>query len=261
MTEGNRSQNQRGDEGDGIGLEKVGRHTGAVAHVVADVVGNRGGVARIVFGDVFFNLAHEVGADIGGLREDAATDAHEHREQCGTETEAFQHAGGVAAVDQHDCGGADEAEAYCRHTHRTAGPEGYLHRHIAAFIFGRRCYTNVGAGRKPHSRIADCRRKCCAKHEEDGASNSHIGIAGQNEEQREGKQNENGEGLELTGQVGRGALLDRTSDLLHLFGAFTGTQNFAAEHCRHDESEYADRRHNRHKGDVASGQFKATGCR
>ena len=61
---------------------------GAVADVVADVVRDRGGVARVVLGDALLDLADEVGADVGRLREDAAADPHEHREQRAAEAEA-----------------------------------------------------------------------------------------------------------------------------------------------------------------------------
>src|SRR5699024_7505086 len=47
---GGLAQDEGGHEGDGIGLEQVGGHAGAVAHVVAHVVGDGGGVARVVLG-------------------------------------------------------------------------------------------------------------------------------------------------------------------------------------------------------------------
>ena len=93
-------EDQRRDEHDGVGLEQVGSHAGAVADVVTDVVGDRGRVARVVLGDVVLDLADEVGADVGGLGEDAAADAHEHGEQRGAEAEALEHLGGVLVVDQ-----------------------------------------------------------------------------------------------------------------------------------------------------------------
>ena len=84
------TEDQRGHEGDGVGLEEVGRHTGAVTDVVAHVVGDGGGVARVVLGDAGLDLAHQVGADVGGLGEDAAADAHEHGQQGATEAEALE---------------------------------------------------------------------------------------------------------------------------------------------------------------------------
>jgi hypothetical protein len=85
-----RAEDERGDEGDLVALEEVGGHAGAVADVVADVVGDRGGVARVVLGDALLDLADEVGADVGGLGEDAAADPHEQREQRAAEAEALE---------------------------------------------------------------------------------------------------------------------------------------------------------------------------
>ena len=82
------AEDDRRDERDLVRLEEVGRHTGAVADVVTDVVGDRRGVARVVFGDTGLDLADEVGADVGGLGEDAAADPQEQREQRATEPEA-----------------------------------------------------------------------------------------------------------------------------------------------------------------------------
>ena len=65
-------EQHRRDDRDGVGLEQVGRHAGAVADIVADIVGDDGGIARIVLGNAGLDLADEVGADIGALGEDAA---------------------------------------------------------------------------------------------------------------------------------------------------------------------------------------------
>jgi hypothetical protein len=64
------AQRHGGDQRDGVGLEQVGGHAGAVAHVVAHVVGDHRRVARVVFGDAGFHLAHQVGAHVGALGED-----------------------------------------------------------------------------------------------------------------------------------------------------------------------------------------------
>ena len=118
VAEGHLAQDQRGDQGDGVRLEEVCRHAGAVADVVADVVGDGRGVAGVVLGDALLDLADEVGADVSGLGEDAATDTHEHREQRGTEAEALEDGRGVALVDEHDERGAEQAEADGEHARR-----------------------------------------------------------------------------------------------------------------------------------------------
>src|SRR6185369_10387058 len=64
-----RTEHDGGDDGNGVGLEQIGRHAGAVADVVADVVGDHRRIARVVFGNAGFDFADEVGADVGTLGE------------------------------------------------------------------------------------------------------------------------------------------------------------------------------------------------
>ena len=83
-------QHHGGADGDDIGLEQVGGHAGAVADIVADIVGDHGRVAGIVLGDSGLDLADQVGADVGGLGEDAAAETREDRDQRGAEGEGDQ---------------------------------------------------------------------------------------------------------------------------------------------------------------------------
>ena len=89
--EGGLAEDERRDQRDRVGLEQVGGHAGAVADVVADVVRDGRGVARVVLGDAGLDLADQVGADVRGLGEDATADTHEHGEQGATEAEALEH--------------------------------------------------------------------------------------------------------------------------------------------------------------------------
>ena len=85
-----RGEHHRRDDRHGIGLEQVGGHAGAVADIVADVVGDGGRVARIVLGNAGLDLADEVAADVGALGEDAAAETGEDRDQRGAEAERDQ---------------------------------------------------------------------------------------------------------------------------------------------------------------------------
>ncbi|EPY22773.1 inorganic pyrophosphatase, partial [Strigomonas culicis] len=67
--------------------KEIGAHTSDIANVVADAVRNDAGVARIVLRDVVLHLADEIGADIGRLGVDAATDAPEAGDRGAAETE------------------------------------------------------------------------------------------------------------------------------------------------------------------------------
>src|SRR5262249_38123528 len=74
------AQQHGGNHRDGVCLEQVGRHSSAVADVVADVVSDDCGVARVILRDAGLDLADQVGADVGGLGVDATAEAGEHRD-------------------------------------------------------------------------------------------------------------------------------------------------------------------------------------
>ena len=88
--EKDRGEQHGRDDGHGIGLEQIGGHAGAVADIVADIVGDHGGVARIILGNAGLDLADEIGADIGALGEDAAAETGEDRDQRGAEAQRDQ---------------------------------------------------------------------------------------------------------------------------------------------------------------------------
>ncbi len=81
------AQNHRADVFGGGGFEQVGAAAGAVADVVAHQVRDHGGVAGVVFGDTGFHFTDQVGADVGGLRVDAAAQLGEQRHEARAETE------------------------------------------------------------------------------------------------------------------------------------------------------------------------------
>ncbi len=66
------AQQHGGDHRHRVGFEQVGSHAGAVADVVAHVVGNHRRVARVILGNAGFDLADQVRAHVGTLGEDAA---------------------------------------------------------------------------------------------------------------------------------------------------------------------------------------------
>ena len=148
------AKDQRRDQRDGVALEQVGGHACAVTYVVADVVGDRRGVARVVLGDALLDLSDEVGSDVGRLGEDAATDTHEHGEQGGAEAETFEHLGSVRAEEQHDEAGAEQAEPHGEHAGDAAGAEGDPHRAAGFTAASGRGDPDVGADREPHAGVA-----------------------------------------------------------------------------------------------------------
>ena len=68
-----------------ITLEEVGAETCDITDVVAYVIGDGGGVTRVILGDVRFCLTDEVGAHIGSLGVDTAADTVEHGDYRATE--------------------------------------------------------------------------------------------------------------------------------------------------------------------------------
>ena len=71
--DGQQDERDERDAGDAVGLEAVGRRADRVAGVVARAVRDDARIARVVFLDLEDDL-HQVRADVGDLREDAARD-------------------------------------------------------------------------------------------------------------------------------------------------------------------------------------------
>ncbi len=174
LVEGEHAEQHHGDRGDRVGLEQVGRHAGAVADVVADVVGDRRGVARIVLGDAGLDLADEVGADIGGLREDAAAEPREHRDQRAAEAEPDQRVNGRlgAVVEERGqravvAGDADQREPDHEQPGDRPAAEGDAQRRRdpAAGGLG---HARVGAHRDVHADVAGRAREDAADREAAG---------------------------------------------------------------------------------------------
>ena len=159
LLEEDRSQHHGRDDGDGVGFEQVRRHAGAVADVVADVVRDGRGVARIVLGDAGFDLADKVGADVRALREDAAAETGEDRDQRGAEAERDQRVDhgavgrGVALNDGEKpevAGDPEKSEAGDKKARDRARAEGDVE--TAGKRFGRRLgRADVGANRDVHA--------------------------------------------------------------------------------------------------------------
>ena len=122
-----RSAIQRGGHDEGcrhsghVRIEQVGAHAGHVAHVVAHVIGDNGGVARIVFRDAQLDFTGQVGAHVRRFGKDTAARLGKQGQGAGTEGEAQQD-GGVAK-DQHHAHHAQQARAHNRQAHHCAAAE------------------------------------------------------------------------------------------------------------------------------------------
>ena len=258
-----------GDDGDDVGLEQVGGHAGAVAHVVAHVVGDGGRVAGVVLGDAGLDLAHQVGTHVGRLGEDAAADPHEQGQERGAEAEADQHRGGRVLEDEHDDRGPEQAETDTEQAGDGTGAVGHLEGggHLALTGGGRRAYVapygqahpdesgearaqrpgqeadhpvdaGLGEGEVGH-RVGDA-----AQMERRAGHRAHtqvfgVGDLGGGEEDEHGQRDDDDpDGLELTGQERLGPLLDGLGDVLHGGRTLVGGQNAPHQQQRHHDGSH-----------------------
>lgn len=268
VAEGGLAEDERGHERHRVRLEEVGGHARAVTDVVAHVVGDGGGVARIVLGDALFHLAHEVGTHVGGLGEDAAPDPHEHGDQCGTEAEPLQHLGRVGGVDEHDARGAEQAEADGDHSDHATGTKSDLHRPVrngGEILFrlpfrrsrltrGSR-HPHIAADREPHTDVSGgCREKRTHQEEQRAPHALRPVVGRKQQEQEEHDDGEDADRTQLPGQIGIRAFLDGRRDLFHTCGALTGRQHLAYEQLSHDQCGQGDDRDDDDDQPVAIGE-------
>ena len=245
--DGQRRQHHRRDHGHGVGLEEVGGHAGAVADVVTDVVGDDRRVARIVFRDAGLDLAHQVGADVGALGEDAAAKTGEDGDQRGAEGQADQRfddmmqIGGSASRPQVGvvAGDAEQAEADDQHAGDRAALEGdrECRGDAAPGGFGR---THVGPHRDVHADEAGGAGENRADQEADGGQPAELRHEPDDQEEHD---TDDADGLVLTVEVGRGSLLNRFGNLLHACVASRQRENLPAGYPAVQHRNYsADKR-------------------
>ena len=222
---GDARDQHRGDDGDRVGFEQIRCHARAVADVVAHVVGDDGRVAWVIFGDAGFDLAHQVGADVGALGEDAAAETREDRDQRTTEGQADHRlqrgvqrflAGAGAAEHVHEVtGDAQQAQAHHQHAGDRAALEADVQRGIQAQRRRLRG-THVGAHRDEHADEAGSAGQDRADRETD---RGRPAIGQQEADEEEQDDADQADRLVLATQVGAGAFLDGRGDLLHFFVA------------------------------------------
>ena len=258
-TECDLAQDQRRDQRYRVGLKQVRCHAGAVADVVADVVGDGRSVAWVVFRDPLLHLADQVGADVGRLGKDAAADPHEHGEQGGAEAEALEHTGCVRAVQDHDNGGPEQTQTNGEHAGHAAGAERDPHRRALARLLGRGSHPDVATHGQPHASKPGSSGEQRPDEEEDGPAEAYGLVDGRQHEQHEEDQHdEDAQRLELPPQVSRRAFLDRLGDLLHLRRALTGRQHVPDQPARDGKRHQRDDGHHGYPGEIAPGYCGAS---
>ena len=216
------------DRGHRIGLEQIGGHAGAIADIVADIVGDGRRIAWIVLGDSGFDLADQIAADVGALGENAAAQPGEDRDQRGAETERhhgiddgavirrqMQRAGEEAEIKRH----AKERQPGHQEPGDGAGAEGEL-KPAGERTDGGLRGAHIGAHGNVHANKAGRTRE----DRSDGKADRDQ-PAEENTDDHEDHDADDGDGGVLPPQIGLCAFADRSSNLLHLFVAGIGRKH------------------------------------
>ena len=241
--EGGHAQRGGGDDGAHIALVQVSAHTGHVAHVVAHVVGDNGGVAGIVLGDTGFHLTHKVGAHVGSFGEDAAAHTGEQRHGAGAHTEGQHGAGDIGGLQleheaqQHEPH-ADVQQAQTHHgeAHDGAGGERHaqaLIQTVAAGVGG----AAVGLGGDAHAHKAGQAGEEAAGQEREGHEPRQQLAGRHNAQHHDHADEEHAYHGVLPLQVGVGALADGAGDLAHQRGALVKAQDALARDKREQQRD------------------------
>ena len=222
-----RPEQHHGDRGHGIGLEQVRSHAGAVADVVADVVRDHGRVARIVLGDAGLDLPDQVGADVCGLRVDAAAETGEDGDERAAEGQSDQVVDRrvrrvVQPTGEHPVvpGDAEQGQTDDHHARDRARPERDVQRRLEPSTrrFGS---PQVRTDRDVHSDESGARGEDRADQEADGRAPAQLVVEAEEQERHD---RNGGDGHVLPAQVGRGAFLDCLGDLLHALVALRAAE-------------------------------------
>ena len=213
-----RGQHHRRADRHHIGFEQVGGHPGAVANVVAHVVGDNGGVAWVVFGNAGLDFADQIGTDIGGLGKDAAAQAGKDRYQRCAQRQRGQRGNhgafiGLVPAKAHQIAekSRDREQRQARHQH--AGDRTCAKRHgqpvLQSVLRGSRG-AHIGAHRHIHADEPGRARQRGADHKTNRGDNAQ-------EIQHQGCNHhaDNRDRGVLPLQIGLCALLDGPRNVLH----------------------------------------------
>ena len=245
-SKGGSTEGCRRQHGAAIALVEVGTHTGHVAHVVAHVVGNGCGVARVVLGDVGLHLTHDVGTHVGSLRVDTATHTGKQGLRRSTHTEG-QHRGGdgdeaVALVEivqyNKPDGDVEQTETHHRETHHGTRTEGNLQTCIQT-LTGSVGRTGRGVGGGLHA------EETCQSGEETSREEGkrHPGILYVQAVCHEGKEGtehhkHDGDDLVLLFQIGHSAIAHIECNFFHTRRTLVGRHHLTEEEVRHAQCHH-----------------------
>ncbi len=118
---GSGGESEGGEDGADIGLVKVSAHTGNVADVITDVIGDGGGVAAVILGDACLNLTDEVSANVRSLGVNAAADAGKQSHEGSAHAVHDHNIGNLGGIKSADILQAEEPEGNVEHTEADDG--------------------------------------------------------------------------------------------------------------------------------------------
>ncbi len=166
------TQDQAGYDGHLVALEDVCGYTGAVTHVVSHQVRDDRGVARVILGYPFLDLADEVRAYVSGLGVDVASHPHEKGEQGAAEAEAQEGVGRRFLEDQKYDHAAEQSQPVGKHARDGAGAVGYLEGSVetGARLRG---HADIALYGHAHAELPNHEGEESAHHEGDSPSQTH----------------------------------------------------------------------------------------
>src|SRR5206468_1618389 len=227
-----------------VGLEAVGAGADGVTGVVARAVGDDARVARVVLLDVEHDL-HEVRADVGDLREDAARDTQRGRAQGLADGEADEARARVVARDEEqDAEHQEQLDADQQHAdrHPRLEGDGVDREGLAAQARERRpgVGERVDPDAEPRDAVAAGDADQAEEQDDEDAEGVEVLQEAEVDNDDEADEDlEEQDELALGDQVRLAGLVDELGDLSHRL-VHGKVLELAEDHQPEDEAEHAD---------------------
>lgn len=202
------------DETDGVGFEDIGGHAGAIAHIIADVIGDGGRVAGVVLFQLGFDFTNEVGPDVGRFRIDSPAKPGKDANEGGAEGQAGETVDGGAEAEvfgSDQVEGADGEEG--KGDHEKAGdgtPVESVTQGGGTAEGGGLGGADIGHDGDPHS--GEAGDETTGSTDEEADAGGQIFEVADRDEEKEG---DPGDSLELAIQIGGGSFLNGGGDFPH----------------------------------------------
>ena len=166
QTGGKRPHEHGANERNRVGFEDVRRHSSAIAHVVADVVGDGRRIARIVLLEIRFHLANEVRPNVGRLRVNSATQTREDRNQRSAQSDPDEAGDRLVTIypGHQQPKNTDRKQRQSDHEKpgNCSAIKGGL-KSLFAIQSGPLSRANIGDDSDPHSDVTSAKRADCAQ--------------------------------------------------------------------------------------------------